>query len=169
MSFLIWAMPPPAGAYQASPESGGQQVISDVTKTEMIALLRGFGWEIDEIADVEDAMGIKTNDISSFLRLKDCNEAPQNRCQTLIFFANFDLGANVTSKNAEVINEFNDLKVMGRAYYLDYEEENEDQIGVDFRISLNGGVSRNHLAQEAKAWEDVIQSFMDHYIEKMGL
>jgi len=58
---------------------------------------------------------------------------------------------------------------MGRAYYLDYEEENKDQIGVDFRISLNGGVTRNHLAQEAKAWEDVIQSFMDHYIEKMGL
>jgi len=91
MSFLIWAMPLAAGAYQASSGPSGQQVISGVTLPEMIVLLRGFGWEIDEIADAEDALGIKINDISSFLRLKDCNEAPQPKCRTLIFFANFDL------------------------------------------------------------------------------
>lgn len=63
-----------------------------------------------------------------------------------------------------ILNSYNDKNVIGRAYYLEKpDQDNNDQIGIDFRISLNGGVTREHLTLETKKWDEVIDKFVETY------
>lgn len=140
------------------------EIIYSTTIGEMAVLLKSFGWEAELVDDgegVPDAVQISFNNYNSWLRLKNCLESVPERCRTLIFFANFDLGRKVSTQELVIVNTYNDEKVVGRAYYLENtEQDNDDQVGIDFRISLNGGVTREHLTLETGNWDEVIDEFV---------
>lgn len=153
-----------ANAYQAG-RTNSPQILSEITKAEMAEVLSSFGWEV---IDLPTALEIKVNDITGFITLKDCTEGTPERCKTLIFYANFDLGREILAKDSEVVNTYNDTKILGRAYFLEFSEPDSDQVGVDFRISLKGGVTREHLVQESLNWGTILNNFVEFFREKMA-
>lgn len=161
--FMAAGFAPATHAFQGRTD----EIISYTTAGDMAVLLKSFGWEAELVDDgegVPDAVQISFNNYNSWLRLKNCFENVPERCRTLIFFANFDLGKKVSSQDMVILNSYNDKNVIGRAYYLEKQDrENNDQIGIDFRISLNGGVTREHLALEAEKWDEVIDIFVETY------
>ena len=96
--------------------------------------------------------------VSFWVRAMDCSGRPQ-ACETLMFFANFELGRDATDRDYKVINAFNDSQVFGRAYVI----ENENQVGVDYVIELSGGVSSDNVAGNVSRWADVVNAFKDHF------
>jgi len=161
--FMAAAIAPATQAFQGRSD----EIISSTTAGEMVVLLKSFGWEAELVDDgegVPDAVQINFNDYKSWLRLKNCLENAPERCRTLIFFANFNLGRKVSAQDMAILNTYNDENVVGRAYYLEkQDQDNADQIGIDFRISLNGGVTREHLTLEAEKWDEVIDTFVAGY------
>jgi len=163
---LVWATTPGARAFQDDQGAAPPEIIYGVTAAEMDDWFRGFGWE-SEILEADDEgrpnIQIKFNDYTSFLKFRHCTTAVPGRCSTLLFFANFDLGRRISANDPEVLNNYNDRYVMGRAYYLKKPDEDVDQIGVDFRISVEGGVTGRYLALEAVKWEEVISDFVANF------
>ena len=159
--FMAAGIAPATQAFQGRSD----EIIYNTTAGEMAVLLKSFGWEVELVDDgegVPDAIQINFNNYKSWLRLKNCLENVPERCGTLIFFANFNLGRKVSSQDMVILNSYNDKNVIGRAYYLEKpDQDNNDQIGIDFRISLNGGVTREHLTLEAKKWDEVIDTFVE--------
>lgn len=165
---MISAAPPGAKAFQGAQAAATAEIISRVTVQEMADLLSGFGWEAsvwEDDKEPSDFVQIKFNDYTSWLTLKDCFEGASPKCSTLLFFANFDLGRRISSGDSEILNKYNDTKVIGRAYFLKKPEQEMDQIGIDFRISLEGGVTREHLTLEARKWEGAIDDFIANFRE----
>jgi len=161
--FMAAGIAPVTQAFQGRSD----EIISSTTAGEMAVLLKSFGWEAkleDDGEGVPDLIRISFNNYKSWLRLKNCLESVPERCRTLIFFANFNLGRKVSSQDMVILNSYNDKNVIGRAYYLEIQDQdNNDQIGIDFRISLNGGVTREHLTLEAEKWDEVIDTFVETY------
>lgn len=78
-----------------------------------------------------------------------------------MFFANFDLGRDVSSGDYRAVNKFNESQVFGRAYVI----ERQSQVGVDYVIELGGGVTEEHLAENIGRWADVISAFVEKFRE----
>ncbi len=95
-------------------------------------------------------------DVGFFVRALDCEKAA---CSTLVFFANFQLGRPVRDADYRVLNRFNDGQVFGRAYAL----ESIDEIGVDYVVELDGGVSMDNIAANIDRWTDVIAAFIENF------
>ncbi|MFQ5562006.1 MAG: YbjN domain-containing protein [Parvularculaceae bacterium] len=100
----------------------------------------------------------KLGQITFWVRALDCSGEPA-ACATLVFFANFDLGRQITHTDYRIINNFNDKQVFGRAYII----ESQAQVGVDYVIELDGGVSRDHVTQNVARWADVVAAFLDNF------
>ena len=58
--------------------------------------------------------------INFILRTRDCKGKPL-ACETLMFFANFDLGREIKPADFKTLNKFNDTSVFGRSYALEKE------------------------------------------------
>jgi hypothetical protein len=133
-----------------------------VTAAELQAILTdaGFGADVIEdaktgapVAHVETAGGLQF-----WVRALDCSGAPKS-CATLMFFANFELGRGSTAKDFEIVNRFNDSQVFGRAFVL----PGRNQVGVDYVIELDGGVTMEHIAANIERWADVVNAFIGHF------
>jgi len=96
--------------------------------------------------------------IGFWVRALDCGGSPL-ACETLVFFANFELGRAATPSDYKVINSFNDSQVFGRAYVI----EAEAQVGIDYVIELGGGVSNEHVTQNVSRWADVVSAFIEKF------
>ncbi|MEZ5893786.1 MAG: YbjN domain-containing protein [Parvularculaceae bacterium] len=90
-----------------------------------------------------------------YVRALSCQGSPA-ACETLMFFANFKLGRAVTAQDYRIVNSFNESQVYGRAYVI----EGTGEVGVDYVIELDGGVSEDHLSQNIGRWADVISAFV---------
>lgn len=95
-----------------------------------------------------------------YVRALSCSGAP-SACETLVFFANFELGRAATAQDYRIVNSFNDSQVFGRAYVL----EGTGEVGVDYVIELGGGVTDEHLSQNISRWADVINAFVQKFQE----
>ncbi len=98
----------------------------------------------------------KLGEISFNIRARDC-DGPPVACGTLVFFVNFDLDRQLVHSDYRVINSFNEKQVFGRAYIV----ENTNQVGVDYVIELEGGVTKDHVARNVSRWSDVVAAFLD--------
>ncbi len=96
--------------------------------------------------------------VTFWVRALGCGGAPQ-ACDTLVFFANFNLGRSVADTDYRIVNHYNDSQVFGRAYII----EGKDQVGVDYVIELSGGVTENHLSENISRWSDVIAAFVESF------
>lgn len=152
-----------AGAFQGAGSETTLEIQKGVTLEELETALNLFGWEakilIPEEGDPE-FVEIHFEDIESWATLRDCDDPSAGGCQTVLFFANFSLGRKLEMADIEILNSYNDEFVVGRAYFLKKEGEDPDEVGVDLRVSLKGGVTRLHFNEEAAGWETVVFNFI---------
>ena len=148
-----------AGAAQA-------QSVSAVTADELEAALSAAGLSPSMLEDAANGAPVANGtagEFSFFVRGLDCSGTP-SACETLMFFANFDLGRTASAGDFRVVNKFNDSQVFGRAYVI----EAQSQVGVDYVVELGGGVSKDHLEQNVSRWADVIAAFVDQFRTGVG-
>lgn len=134
---------------------------SAVTASELEAILSAAGFSTNVIEDAKTGAPVahvQTSGVQFWVRALDCAGAPK-ACSTLVFFANFDLGRTATPKDFETVNRFNDSQVFGRAYVI----SGRNQVGVDYIIELDGGVSMANISANIERWADVINAFIGHF------
>jgi len=160
--FMAAGIAPATQAFQGRSD----EIISSTTAGEMVVLLKSFGWEAEITTDNAggpDAVQITFNGYTSWLRLKDCPDNAPSQCGSLMFFSNWDLGRDVTQADMVKLNKYNDVNVVGRTYFIDKNGPKGDQVGIDFVISIKGGVTRQHLIQEVEHWDDIIDKFVETF------
>jgi len=136
---------------------------SAVTGAELGTILSNAGLAANVIEDAQSrapVAHVQAGAVQYWVRALDCTGAPK-ACSTLVFFANFELGRAATPKDFEVINHFNDSQVFGRAYVI----SGKNQVGVDYVIELDGGVSMDNITRNIGRWADVITAFIGHFSE----
>lgn len=139
------------------------QTKSAVTAAELEQILSGAGLAVKVIEDASTrapVAHVQAGGVQYWVRALDCSGAPK-ACSTLVFFANFELGRTAVANDYEVINRFNDSQVFGRAYLI----PGRNQVGVDYVIELDGGVSMDNITRNIGRWADVINAFIGHFSE----
>jgi hypothetical protein len=134
---------------------------SAVTGAELKEILSGAGLEVRGIEDAATrapVAHVQAGAVQYWVRALDCKGAPK-ACSTLVFFANFELGRAAAAGDYEIINRFNDSQVFGRAYLI----PGRAQVGVDYVIELDGGVSMDNITRNIARWADVINAFIGHF------
>ena len=136
---------------------------SAVTAAELEQILSGAGLGVTVIEDAQTrapVARVEAGGVQYWVRALDCKGSPM-ACSTLVFFANFELGRPAAATDYEVINRFNDSQVFGRAYLI----PGRNQVGVDYVIELDGGVSMDNITRNISRWADVINAFIGHFSE----
>ena len=139
------------------------QTRSAVTAAELEAILSGAGLAVNVIEDAATrapVAHVQAGGVQYWVRALDCSGSP-TACSTLVFFANFELGRAAAPGDYEVVNRFNDSQVFGRAYLI----PGRNQVGVDYVIELDGGVSMDNITKNISRWADVINAFIGHFSE----
>ncbi len=137
------------------------QTKSTITGAELEMVLSGAGLDVKVIEDAKTrtpVAHVQAGGVQYWVRALDCAGSPK-ACSTLIFFANFELGRPAASADYEIINRFNDSQVFGRAYLV----PGRNQVGVDYVIELDGGVSMDNITRNVARWADVINAFIGHF------
>ena len=151
MAFGLMAVLPDGGALA--------QTKTGLTAAEIEAALSAAGLSPEMTEDAATGAPVASGTAGEFqfwVRALDCEAGA---CSTLMFFANFSLNRPVTPDDYRVLNRFNDSQVFGRAYVL----EAKSEIGVDFVIELDGGVSMQTVSNNIARWADVIAAFVDTF------
>ncbi len=144
----------------------GSGTLSGVTADQLESVLADAGLNPDMLADSATGAPVaqgKAGQFGFYVRALSCSGAPK-ACETLVFFANFKLGRDVAPGDYRIVNSFNDSQVFGRAYVL----EGTGEVGVDYVIELNGGVTEEHLSQNIARWADVISAFVSKFQDGEG-
>lgn len=135
------------------------QTKTGLTAAEIEAALSAAGLAPEMTEDASTGAPVaagRAGEFQFWVRALDCEGGS---CSTLMFFANFNLNRPVTPDDYRVLNRFNDGQVFGRAYVL----EAQNEIGVDFVIELDGGVSMQNVSNNIARWADVITAFVDNF------
>ncbi len=152
-----------AAAALMSAGSAFAETKSAVTGAELGTILTDAGLAAEMIEDARTkapVAHVQAGAVQYWVRALDCSGAPK-ACSTLVFFANFELGRGATANDFEVVNRFNDSQVFGRAYVI----PGRNQVGVDYVIELDGGVSMENITRNISRWADVITAFIGHFSE----
>lgn len=139
------------------------QVIEAVDAEQLEAALSEAGLNPTMLTDSATGAPVANGaagDFTFFVRALSCSGEPL-ACENLVFFANFELGRDVSPNDFRTVNNFNDSQVFGRAYVL----ERQAQVGVDYVIEMGGGVAPEHLAENIGRWADVISAFVESFRE----
>lgn len=137
------------------------QMKTAVTGAELETILSDAGLSVTMIEDADTkapVAHVEAGGIQFWVRALDCAGTPK-ACSTLVFFANFELGRPTAQGDYEIVNRFNDSQVFGRAYLI----PGRSQVGVDYVIELDGGVSMENVTRNIARWADVINSFIGHF------
>ena len=146
------------------------QVKTALTGEEIEAVLTEAGFSAQAMFDSKTrtpVFKVATEDGGEFwVRTLDCAGATP-ACSTLVFFRNYTLQEGAaTQMHYEIVNDFNEAKLSGRAYVLKGAGPNgADQVGVDYVIELDGGVSKDHLARRIAHWGEVVRAFVQSFRE----
>lgn len=146
---------------------GGNEILTSVSPSQAETMLESQGWQ-SEIFFSDDKTSVAVlavvGEINIVLSLRNCADNTNFDCETLLFFANFDLDNPITGEQQAQINNFNDSNLTGRAYYTLPIDETPPRIGLDMRISLKGGVTKEHLVYETLEFK----SALDTLLQKLG-
>ena len=161
---------PLAAALALAALPASAQVKTALTGDESEAVLTEAGLSAQPMLDSKTrapVFKVATEDGGEFwVRTLDCAGAPV-ACSTLVFFRNYTLQEGVASQlHYEIVNDFNEGKLSGRAYVLKGAgPQGADQVGVDYVIELDGGVSSEHLARRVAHWGEVVRAFVQSFRE----
>ncbi|HNR77127.1 MAG TPA: YbjN domain-containing protein [Parvularculaceae bacterium] len=134
---------------------------SALTAAEIEAVLSDAGLTVRMIEEARTGAPVAhvaLDNVQYWVRALDCSGAPK-ACSTLVFFANFSLGRDAKPSDYEIVNRFNDSQVFGRAYVI----PGKNEVGVDYVIELDGGVSMENVSRNVARWADVINAFISHF------
>lgn len=146
----------------AAPQASAE-TLDAVTADQLENVLTAADLSPNMMSDAQTGAPVaagQAGDFGFYVRALSCSGAP-SACETLVFFANFELGRAVTASDYRIVNSFNDSQVFGRAYVL----EGTGEVGVDYVIELGGGVTDAHLLQNISRWADVINAFVQRFQE----
>ena len=138
------------------------QTIESLTADELETVLSQAGLSPQMKTDSTNNAPVAFGQVGEYeftVRAMNCGGSPQ-ACGELMFFANFNLGRQLTVRDFFPINQFNESQVFGRAYVLMSSGEN-GEVGVDYVIELNGGVTKDHVTQNVERWSDVVTAFIN--------
>lgn len=138
------------------------QTIEALTADELETVLSEAGLSPQMKTDSTNNAPVAFGQVGEYeftVRAMNCGGSPQ-ACKELMFFANFKLGRQLTVRDFFAINQFNESQVFGRAYVLLSSGEN-GEVGVDYVIELNGGVTKDHVTQNVERWSDVVTTFIN--------
>ena len=143
--------------------AAAQQVRTTVTSNEIAQLLTaaGFDPEMSTSGDGTPAAKVRAKGYVFHVRGRRCLVTS---CETLLFFANFDMDREMRAQDYRIINGFNDSSLDGRAYVLPQDR----RIGVDMVVDLRGGLTPEYMRLKAESFPGVIQAFVDYYKKKSG-
>ncbi len=161
MKKLLIALVMASAAWGAASSAAWAQTLGSVTGDQLEDILTAADLNPSMMADAQSGAPVATGKAGQFdfyVRALSCSGSPAS-CETLVFFANFELGRTVTANDYRVVNSFNDSQVFGRAYVL----EGTGEVGVDYVIELGGGVTESHLSQNISRWADVISAFVNKF------
>ena len=139
------------------------QMIDRITGDQLESVLDAAGLNPSIIPDVDTGAPVgqgTAGEFTFFVRALSCSGTPA-ACENLVFFANFGLGRAPSARDYQIVNDFNESNVFGRAYII----EDKKQVGVDYVIELGGGVSNDHLSENIGRWADVITAFVEKFRE----
>lgn len=139
------------------------EMIDRITGDQLKDVLEEAGIATEIILDANTGAPVgrsKAGDYGFYVRALSCAGSPA-ACETLMFFANFKLGRPISDSDYRILNSFNESQVFGRAYAIPTTQE----VGVDYVIELEGGVSEEHLTQNISRWADVISAFVAKFQE----
>ena len=146
-----------------------EKTIDRMTREQVASFLLGMGF-ITEVKPIIEGkkqfVSWKINNLNGHVLMKDCDAALSNGCHTLLFFVNFNMGRPLTVDEKRRLNKFNDINVIGRAYYIATAQGEPTHIGLDMRVGLKGGVAARHLRQEIISWREVMQKFIEFMKKK---
>lgn len=166
MRFLVATVT--AAFLALSPASGSAlaQPVSSLTLDQLERILKDAGFATETTTN--ENTGVETlggtvkledgSDVIFWVTMRDCAGDPV-ACESVILFANFNLGREATPDDFRTANHYNDRQVFGRAYIL----EEAHQVGVDYLIHLGGGVERQHLERAVARWPGIITAFLATY------
>lgn len=155
-----------AFGWLAAMGAANAQTVGAVTAEELEQALTAANLNPSMMADSATGAPVASGQagpFSFYVRALSCSGAPA-ACETLVFFANFKLGRTVTAQDYRIVNGFNESQVFGRAYVI----EGTGEVGVDYVIELDGGVTPDHLSQNIGRWADVITTFVSKFREGAG-
>lgn len=167
-AFAAFAAAIALSALAVSPAAA--QVKSKLTGDEIEAVLTEAGLQPQSMLDSRartPVFKVATEDGGEFwVRTLDCQGEPP-ACSTLVFFRNYTLREGVASPmHYEIVNAYNEAKLSGRAYVLKGAgPSGADQVGVDYVIELDGGVSEEHLSRRIAHWAEVVRAFVRSFAE----
>ena len=137
------------------------QLIDRVTGDQLEAALSSANLNPKIISDSATGAPVakgKAGQFEFYVRAMSCTGSP-SACENLMFFANFQLGRGVTAQDYQIVNQFNESQVFGRAYVIGAKNE----VGIDYVVELGGGVSEAHLSENIGRWADVISAFVEKF------
>jgi len=148
-----------AEAAPATAQEDPPTIVSDVSGAELENILQISGFSAQLTADEggNPALLAEVDSVRFIVRTFGCSDAEAPRCDQLMFFANFDLGREVTEDDFRTINNYNDSNVFGRGYVL----ENSGRVGVDLVVNLRGGVTVEHFIENLRVWIAVLEAFAE--------
>ena len=143
---------------QSAAISAQAETRTALTADEIEAMLSTAGLSPNMSEDAASGAPVARGELGSitfWVRGMDCSGRP-TACSTLVFFANFDLGRAIQEADFKKVNRYNDSQVFGRAYVI----ESRGQLGIDYVIELDGGVSDDNVARNVSRWADVVAAFL---------
>ena len=146
------------------------EVKSALTGAEIEAVLAEAGLGATAMSDLSSGapvFKVVAEDGEFFVRALDCAGAREVACATLVLFRNFSLQeGRAAPMHYEIVNEYNETKLSGRAYVLKGTGPGgADQVGVDYVVELDGGVSTEHLARRIALWNEIVRAFIAKFRE----
>lgn len=146
-----------------SASAQGSDFKSAVSANDMSAALAAAQFSPTVISDLKSGDPVLrgvADGVTFFVRALDCAGEPR-ACGQWVFFANFQLSRKADDKDLAIVNAYNENRLVGRAYVLEGTGPGGgDEVGVDYVVELEGGVTSEHLSANVGLWTDVIKTFV---------
>jgi len=161
---LFWAAAVTAFCVLATVRPVNAQTIEALTADDIEQILTEAGLPPSMRTDSSNGAPVAfatVGETEFTVRAMNCSGRPL-ACRELLFFANFELGRQLTVGDFVSINNFNESNVFGRAYVL-RSAAPAGEVGIDYVIELDGGVSKDHITSNVERWGDVVAAFIESF------
>ncbi|NOX39669.1 MAG: YbjN domain-containing protein [Alphaproteobacteria bacterium] len=139
------------------------QVTRGVSATSLEEILKSAGYTPKMTKSEQLGGAYASMEGGGYLFHAEAAECAAENCSILFLFANFNLDRDITLKDYQTINSYNDTEFLGRAYI----NVKERQVGIDLVFDLRGGVDREYIRLKALQFPELIQTFVDRFRKAM--
>lgn len=146
----------------STPNTARAQTLSALTAEELEQVLSDAGLSPEMKTNSANNAPVALGTVGEHnftVRSMNCSGNPK-ACSEFMFFANFQLNRPITVGDFVAINNYNETQVFGRAYVL-RSSGRSGEVGIDYVIELDGGVSLDHVTQNVERWGDVVTAFIE--------